>query len=152
MTAADDGAGGDLSDGLTARLNYLFEHIRPEGEVRRYSGRELVTAVNTANIELSESYLSQLRRGMTGNPTLRVLKGIADFFEVPVGFLLDDPEGVRAVEARVNLQEAMRDTQVQDIAYRTAALNPCQRVALDELLTDLIQKRRQKMETRGDGI
>ncbi|WP_224392850.1 helix-turn-helix domain-containing protein [Pseudonocardia sp. ICBG1293] len=144
MAATTDGSS---DGGLTARLNYLFEHVRPEGEDRRYSGRELVAAVNEADVELSESYLSQLRRGMTGNPTLRVLKGIADFFGVRVGYLLDDPEAVRAVEAQISLRAAMRDAQVQDVAYRAAALNASQRVAFDELLTDLIQKRSRTKES-----
>lgn len=136
---AEQGAVGDVSEGLAARLNYLFEHVRPPGEDREYSGREVVAAVNAAGTDLSASHLSQLRRGLKTNPTIKVLQAIAMFFEVRVAYLLDDPEAVREVESQIALRSAMQDAQVQDIAHRAAGLNARQRVAFNELLASIVQ-------------
>lgn len=136
--------------GLAARLNYLFTHVRPAGEDREYSGREVVAAVNEAGTDLSASHLSQLRRGVKENPTLKVLQAIATFFDVRVAYLLDDPDAVREVEAKVALRTAMQDAQVQDVAHRVAGLDSRQRVAFNELLADIIKARRGPGESRED--
>lgn len=132
-------SGGASESGLAARLNYLFTHIRSPEDDREYSGRELVAAVNAAGTELSPSHLSQLRRGLKTNPTLKVLQAIAAFFGVKVGFLLDDPDAVREVESQVALRAAMRDAQVRDAAHRVAGLDAHQRAAFNELLADIIR-------------
>lgn len=134
----DEGEGA-VETGLAARLNYLFTHVRPPGEDREYSGREVVAAVNAAGTDLSASHLSQLRRGVKENPTLKVLQAIATFFDVRVAYLLDDPEAVCEVESKVALRAAMTDAKVQDVVHRVAGLNARQQAAVNELLADIIR-------------
>ena len=125
---------------LAEKLNHLFALVRPSGESREYSGREVVAAVRAAGTELSASHLSELRRGIKSNPTLRVLQGLAAFFQVRVAYLLDDPEVVKDVEAELDLRAAMADAQVADVAARAAGLNAQQRRALNRLLADVIRE------------
>lgn len=134
----DDTLGDEAYDGLARALNNLFEHVRPPGEDREYTGREVVAAVRSAGTDLSASHLSQLRRGRSPNPTLKVLQALAAFFEVRVAYLLDDPDAVKEVEARFALKAAMQDAQVQDVAHRVAGLNARQRVAFNEVLAQII--------------
>jgi hypothetical protein len=95
---------------------------------------------------MSESHLSELRRGVKQNPTLRTLGALAWFFEVRVGYFTDGEvaaeverelaareaqltalreaarvarEDVRA--ASLELQEAMRISGVTKMAHRGTA-------------------------------
>lgn len=126
----DTPVGGTLAD----RINWLFRNVKPEGQDREYSGRDVVSGVQSRGTELSNSHLSELRRGAKSNPTLRVLQGLAEFFEVKVAFFFDD-DVAREVEADVALRSAMRDAQVRDLAFRVAGLAPNQRDAMYRLLS-----------------
>ncbi len=125
---------------LAEKLNHLFAVVRPPGESREWTGKEVVAAVTAAGTDLSASHLSELRRGLKTNPTVRVLQGLANFFEVRVAYLLDDPNAVEDVEVELELRSAMRDAQVQDVALRAAGLSPQQRRAATRLLADIIRE------------
>jgi transcriptional regulator with XRE-family HTH domain len=132
------------SSTLSDRLNRLFDVRRPAASPERaYTNREVVTASKAAGFELSESHLSELRRGIKQNPTLRTLQAIASFFQVQVGYFTDaeipadvDRElAAQAAElaqtlaaneaaqtelraATQELQQAMRDSGVTKMAHR----------------------------------
>jgi transcriptional regulator with XRE-family HTH domain len=129
---------------LSDRLNRLFDVRRPaDAPERAYTNREVVTACKAAGLELSESHLSELRRGVKQNPTLRTLQAIASFFQVQVGYFTDaeipaevDRELARQAAklaqtlaanaaaqdelraATQELQQAMRDSGVTKMAHR----------------------------------
>jgi transcriptional regulator with XRE-family HTH domain len=136
----------ETSTTLGDRLNRLFDVRRPaDAPERAYTNREVVTGCKAAGFELSESHLSELRRGVKQNPTLRTLQAIASFFQVQVGYFTDTeiPADVdrelteqaeqlaRAVAsnqaaqdelraATQELQQAMRDSGVTKMAQRGA--------------------------------
>lgn len=122
------------------KINHLFDVVRPDGGSREYTGREVVAEIADRGGELSASHLSELRRGIKTNPTLRVLDGLARFFDVRVAYFTDDARAVEEVEAELALRAAMRDAQVQDIALRLAGLDPQQRSAAYRLLADIIRE------------
>lgn len=130
------GAGGRS---LAAKLDHLFAVVRSPCGGREYTGREVVAAVNAAGTDLSASHLSELRRGVKTNPTVRVLEGLAAFFGVRTAYLLDDPQAVEEVEAELELRRAMADTRVRDLAWRVARLTPLERTALDRVLVELVR-------------
>ena len=129
---------------LSDRLNRLFDVRRPaDAPDRAYTNREVVTACKAAGFELSESHLSELRRGVKQNPTLRTLQAIASFFQVQVGYFTDaeipaDVDRELAEQAQrltktlaaneaaqdelraatQELQQAMRDSGVTKMAHR----------------------------------
>lgn len=130
------GAGASLAQ----KLDFLFEVVRPVGEDRRYSQREIVAAINAAGFPMSNSHMSELRRGTKDNPTKQVMDGIAHAFGVRAAYLMDDPKAVDEVEAELELRSAQRDAEVVDIAFRAAALQPTQRAALMRELTRIIRE------------
>jgi transcriptional regulator with XRE-family HTH domain len=125
---------------LADKLNYLFTIVRPPDDDREYTGREVVAAITAAGGEISASHLSELRRGLKTNPTVRVLEGLAQFFQVRVAYFLDDPKATEEVEAELELHKAMRDAQVRDVALRVAGLAPSQRSAMYRLLAEIIRE------------
>jgi hypothetical protein len=99
---------------LGEQLNRLFEVLRPaHAPERPVTNREVVTACRAAGWELSESHLSELRRGIKQNPTLRTLKAVAWFFEVPVGYFTD-PAVAAQVERDLADRERRRRPQLAD--------------------------------------
>lgn len=123
---------------LAGKLNYLFATVlSPEGS--EYTGKDVVAAVRAAGVDLSASHLSELRRGVKTNPTVRVLQALADFFGVRVAYFFDDPVAVEETEAELELRAAMRDAQVQQMAARAAGLSPAQRAAFQRVLADLVR-------------
>lgn len=149
-TMADEWGPEVASHSFSDLLEFLFEHFRPRGEDRKYSNREVVTGLRAAGNDMSESHFSQLRRGITKNPTLQVLQGIAAFFDVRVAYLLGDPDAVKEVQSKAALRTAMQDAHVQDVAHRVAGLNARQRVAFNELLADIIQSHSDEGASRGE--
>lgn len=103
---------------VSGQLNRLFEVLRPaQSPEQTVTNREVVTACRDAGWELSESHLSELRRGVKQNPTLRTLKAVAWFFEVPVGYFTDP-----AVAAEVEHDLADRERRLgQQIVDRREA-------------------------------
>lgn len=94
---------------LGARLERLFSVQRPASEPQRpWRNSEVVAACRASGRELSESHLSELRRGIKTNPTMRVLETLAWFFEVRVGYFTDP-----AVAAEVEGELAYRETELQ---------------------------------------
>lgn len=71
---------------LADLLGHLFAMARrPDGA--EWTGKDVVATVRARGVELSESHLSELRRGVKTNPTMRVLLALAELFEVPVAYL-----------------------------------------------------------------
>ena len=134
---------------LADRLNHLFAMVRPPGDAREYTGREVTAAIRGEGIDISPSHLSELRRGLKANPTLRVMQGLAGFFQVRVAYLLGDDQVAEEVEAELELREAMRDAEVRDVAARVAGLDPNRRKAMYRLLTDSVHEHGD--DTRGSG-
>lgn len=110
---------------LAERLEGLFEVTRPVAEpTRRWRNSEVVAECRAAGHELSESHLSELRRGLKRNPTIRTVETLAWFFEV-TSWYFTDPSGdevervlaqrrrqlERDRAARVDLQDAARELQ-----------------------------------------
>jgi len=124
---------------LAERINYLFASIAPEhGDRPEYTGQEVIGWLRQRGYELSASHLSELRRGIKTNPTMRVIDGLARFFAVRAGFLHGDPDAVRDVMAEIRLRRALREAQVTDIAARVAGLDPEQRHAVADFITQIV--------------
>ncbi|ONI90095.1 hypothetical protein ALI144C_03470 [Actinosynnema sp. ALI-1.44] len=99
---------------LSEQLNRLFDVLRPaHSPERSFTNREVVTACRAEGWDLSESHLSELRRGVKQNPTLRTLKAVAWFFDVPVGYFTD-PAATAAVERTLAEREQRLRTQLTE--------------------------------------
>ena len=138
MTASDGAE--QRFNSLADRINYLFATV-VDDDGDEYTGKHVVATMREQGTDISASHLSELRRGIKDNPTLRVFQGLARFFKVNVGFLTGDPRAEEEVIAELELRQAMRDSEVHDVATRVAGLAPSQRVAMNCLLTDMLRER-----------
>ncbi len=111
------------------RLNRLFDVQRPKGSPDRvFTNREVVVACKDAGRDLSESHLSELRRGVKTNPTLRTLEAIAWFFDVRTGYFTDP-----AVAAEVEAELADREQELHAKLDAERAAQQELRTASEEL-------------------
>ncbi|UKY53226.1 helix-turn-helix domain-containing protein [Streptomyces inhibens] len=117
---------------LAAKLNHLFETVIPAGR-GPYSTEEVARAITTDGVSISGSYIWLLRRGQRDNPTLRHLEGMARFFGVPPAYFFDDQVSAK-VDADLTLLTALRDSQVQQVALRTAGLSPQTLSSISEVI------------------
>lgn len=147
---------------LQGRINRLFEVCRPPGEpAREYQNKEVAAAVRAAGREISESHLSELRRGVRDNPTVRVLDTLAWFFEVRPGYFID-PQAAAEVEVELaakegqlraelqaqaevdelerELRDAMARSGVTGVARRTGGMTSRDRAKMMRLLIDVLRQ------------
>ena len=161
MVGSLDRAAGP-PDTIQGRINRLFKVCRPPGEPEReYQNKEVVATVKAAGREISESHLSELRRGVKDNPTVRVLDTLAWFFEVRPGYFID-PQAAEEVEVELNareaklrdelraraevvdlereLKDAMARSGVIGVAQRAGGMSPRARAKMMRLLIDVLDE------------
>ncbi|WP_340562819.1 XRE family transcriptional regulator [Streptomyces sp. GSL17-111] len=123
--------GTDSIDGkglptLAARLNRLFETIRPEGpRGRTYTNDEVALSVKESNphIRVGGAYLSALRTGTKKNPSTELLAALARFFGVPASYFLDEATAVQT-DAELALAQVAHNLGVRKLALRALELTP----------------------------
>ena len=105
---------------LAEKIDHLFTVVHPgQGE---YTHEQVATAIEEAGgPTISATYLWQLRKGLRDNPTKRHLEALSSFFGVPPSYFFDE-DTTAAVHA--DLELAMRDPQVRQLATRAAGLSP----------------------------
>lgn len=112
---------------LAHRLERLYQiHRPPHAPERMWRNSEVVAACRRRGYEMSESHLSELRRGIKQNPTMKTLEALAWFFEVRPGYLADStvsPEDEAELQRRAAAVEARLAEQREALeAERLAAL------------------------------
>ncbi|MFG2888815.1 helix-turn-helix domain-containing protein [Streptomyces sp. NPDC048248] len=146
MTVGGEGGPGTTGSALAERLNHLFANMHPPGAP--YTNAFVAEEISGGTQEyggarVTEQYLSMLRNGRRTNPSPELLRALAKFFAVPVGYLLGDlsqPQAAR-VEEEVRFLAAMRDSRVRAIALRSVGLPP----EVQDSLTTIISQFRQQM-------
>ena len=127
---SDRAAGGPLAEQddsgglphLAERLNVLFARIPRRGGTQPYSNERAAEELAAAGISVTGTYLSQLRSGRRNNPSARLLAGIAELFEVPIGYFFDAEQAAK-VEEQLDALVAMRNSRVRGILARTAGVS-----------------------------
>jgi transcriptional regulator with XRE-family HTH domain len=108
---------------LAARLNKLFEIMRKPNTPPLSNAAAAAAITQQTGVSISPAYLWQLRNGVKDNPTVAHLRAIADFFGVPPSYLIDRDTD-RKIDAQLNLLQALRDSDVRDLAMRAHGLTP----------------------------
>ncbi|ALG11908.1 hypothetical protein [Kibdelosporangium phytohabitans] len=104
---------------LSEQLNRLFDVLRPsDAPERGFTNREVVTACRAEGWDMSESHLSELRRGVKQNPTLRTLKAVAWFFDVPVGYFTDPAVAAEVERTLTEREQRLRKQLTESRAAR----------------------------------
>lgn len=100
------------------RLNHLFETVYPVERGYPYTDAEVARAV-----DVSKTYIGNLRKGKSTNPGYELIKDLADFFKVPVAAFFEGDEG-EEVRRNLHLLGALKEAGVRQIALRTVASLP----------------------------
>ncbi|MGI5213848.1 helix-turn-helix domain-containing protein [Plantactinospora sp. CA-290183] len=108
---------------IARRLDRLFSTVT-DVDGRLYSLQAVSTALRERyGIDRSPQYIQMLRTGIRDNPTINVLHALADFFGVPVSYLLSGDDEVRSIDEQLELLVQLRRHGVTRIAMRAAALS-----------------------------
>jgi transcriptional regulator with XRE-family HTH domain len=108
---------------VQAKLNQLFDEV-PHPDGRPYSAAEVADAIKKRhpNVQVSDAYLRSLRRGAKKNPDFTILAAIAEFFQVPPTFWLE--EKTKKTEAQILAARLANNHGVRTLATRAHGLNP----------------------------
>lgn len=123
---------------FAARLNYLFDVLRPRdgdlaktnrltGEFSNAHVAETVSGYDDGT--LTAAYIGKLRGPAGDNPSIRVARLLARFFEVPASYFVEDDVTERIV-AQFQLVQQLHDQGVRNLAMRAAGLSPASKEAL----------------------
>ncbi|MEU7587326.1 hypothetical protein AB0A95_13600 [Micromonospora sp. NPDC049230] len=116
-------------DTLAARLEYLFDEIRPTPDElgdsdepgRKYTNREIADKINQASAEtgvtISAAYIGELRRGVASDPRTSHVRALATAFGVNSGYFVDDA-AARRIQDQITLLSELRRMDVKQVALR----------------------------------
>lgn len=125
---------------LAAKIERLFQTIRPDGRREPYTNKEVAEACQAAGGEsFSATYMWMLRTGRRDNPTKRHLEALAEFFQVPPGYFFDT-EHAAAITRELELLGAMRDAGVRDFALRAVNLPPESLSVLNDMIASITRR------------
>jgi transcriptional regulator with XRE-family HTH domain len=106
------------------RLNSLFAAIYPP-ERGPYLNSEVTQTLARRGHDLSEPYLSQLRRGMRTRPSPRTVDLLAEFFGVRTEYLNGSDSGyVRALQSELDWLRLARDESVREVTSALLMVPP----------------------------
>lgn len=133
-------AEGSKRPSLADKINQAFATLHP-ADRGPYSNREVaawfVQHGEPGEPTISVNYLAMLRSGERDNPTVRHLRALARFFQVPAEYFLEDSEDSAAVHEDLRMVAAMRDADVREIAARAMELDPTMRQWLRDTVAGL---------------
>jgi transcriptional regulator with XRE-family HTH domain len=126
---------------IAEKLDRLFRQVRPAGRAEP-SYMAVAEAIRTQQgVQISHTYIWQLRTGRRDNPTVQHLSALAAYFGVPVAYFLDD-EQTRRVDAQLDLLRSISDAGVTEIALRAADVSPRGRDTISELIRKVWESER----------
>ncbi|MFD9248349.1 hypothetical protein [Streptomyces bottropensis] len=128
------GPGSSFAD----RLNYLFDVLRPRdgdpakkntrtGEFSNTYVAETVSGYGDGTI--TAAYIGKLRGPAGENPTIRIVRLLARFFQVPASYFVEDDVTERIV-AQFQVVQQLHEHGVKNLALRAAGLSPASKEAL----------------------
>ena len=83
-------------------------------------------------VEVSKAHIWEMEKGRADNPSMALVKRLADHFGVTVAYLVG--EDINAADADPDLQRMFR---------QAASLDPREREILDDMMQSLLKRRRQ---------
>lgn len=126
---------------IAEKLDRLFGQAQAAGQPEP-SYMAVAEAIRAKQgVQISHTYIWQLRTGRRDNPTVAHLTALATYFGVPVAYFLDD-EQTRRIDAQLELLKTIRDAGVTQIALRAADVSPRGRETINELIRKVWESER----------
>lgn len=114
------------------RLNALYDNWRATNS-RRLSNVAVAAALADAGVPVSTPYLSQLRNGARINPSTRVARALAVFFDVDPDYFFVAASGDDSVAHDAALSHRFVAPSLRQLAHAAALLTPSAQQYLVEL-------------------
>lgn len=109
---------GDDVPGLAERLDLLFRTVpRDHGSSQLHTSASVAEELERKNISVTPNHIRALRTGRRRNPSFRLLAGLADIFQVPLDYFVNDSVSAEIQES-LKTVVAMRDAGVQQLMMR----------------------------------
>ncbi|MET9300694.1 hypothetical protein ABZX66_15335 [Micromonospora aurantiaca] len=137
---------------LAARVEYLFDKIRPTSEElsdsdepgRRYTNKEIADKINATAAEtgvtISAAYIGELRRGVASDPRMSHVRALAGAFGVSSGYFVDEAAAQR-IQEQIGLLNELRRMDVKQVALRhvlaDSGLSPTDTQLIEQMVARL---------------
>ena len=109
---------GDDLPGLAQRLDLLFRTVpRRGGGSQLHTSTSVVDELEQQGISVTPNHIRALRTGRRRNPSFRLLAGLAEIFQVPLDYFVDDSVS-EEIQESLKTVVAMRETGVQQLVMR----------------------------------
>lgn len=110
---------------LAGKLDRLFRVVRPPGQNREYSYKEVAAAITERDgPATTANYLYLLRSGRRDNPGKKLLEALAAFFGTNVNYFYDRAASSNELDEELRLLAALRDSSIRQLALRSLDLSP----------------------------
>lgn len=110
---------------LADKLDRLFKVVRPPGEDREYTYKEVSAALaERGGPPTTPNYLYLLRSGRRDNPGKKLLEALASFFGTNVSYFYDTTASSQQLDEEMRLLAALRDGSIRQLALRSLDLSP----------------------------
>lgn len=147
---------------LSARLNFLFDTIRPTPDEvsgadepnRPYTNKEIADKIGAVSEEsgvtISAAYIGELRRGIATDPRTSHVKALARAFDVDPAFFIDD-KATRRIQEQIETLAELRRMNVKQVALRWVLADTGLSETSALLVEQMINQLRTVEEGRGTG-
>ncbi|MFC8640130.1 XRE family transcriptional regulator [[Kitasatospora] papulosa] len=122
-----------MFDVLRPRDGDLTKTNRATGEFSNAFVAETISGYGDESGSLTAAYIGKLRGPAGDNPSIRVVRLLARFFEVPAGYFVEDDVTERIV-GQFQLVQHLHDQGVKNLAMRAAGLSPASKEALLKMI------------------
>ncbi|MGW2625827.1 hypothetical protein [Micromonospora taraxaci] len=149
-------------DTLAARLEYLFDKIRPtldelsdtDEPGRKYTNKEVADKINDAapetGVTISAAYIGELRRGVASDPRTSHVRALASAFGVNSGYFVDDAAAQRTQD-QITLLNELRRMDVKQVALRQVLADSGLSATDTQLIEQMVARLRAVAEGEGNG-
>lgn len=112
------GPAGDDLPRLAERLDLLFRTVpRTNSNPELHTSASVAEELERLSISVTPNHIRALRTGRRRNPSFRLLAGLAEIFQVPLDYFVDDSVSAEIQES-LKIVVALRDTGVQQLMMR----------------------------------
>jgi transcriptional regulator with XRE-family HTH domain len=149
-------------DNLAARLEYLFEKIRPTADElgdshepgRKYTNKEIADKINATasetGVTISAAYIGELRRGVASDPRTSHIRALASVFGVNTGYFVDDA-AARRIQEQLTLLSELRRMDVKQVALRQVLTDTGLSATDTQLIEQMVTRLRAVAEGNSPG-
>ena len=131
---------------LADRLNFLFANVPTPDTRQLYGNDRAAEDLTRGGTPVTAGYIRQLRSARKRNPTAKLLVGIANLFDVPLTYFVDDALAER-IQTQLTALSRLRHTGASGMVGRsTSGLTADDIIALGPILDEI-----REMQGRHDG-